>query len=192
MNAKEMFYLMEDVYINAGIWICGECKCLFREKAVADSCCLCTRCGKQRENGYIFCEECNIKHREDVEKTKFEKAEKIGIEDWDGPVWTDFASNGNDGYFGDLGELLEFAEDEGIEIPYAYTCGKDPFNLDLERALENSLEEMWDEAEEHLVGYDELKTAVDKFNKDNSHIEGWFPNCHKIVILNFKPERKDD
>lgn len=125
------------------------------------------------------------------DQKRFEKAEKLKEEDWNGPVYCDSLGY-NEGYFNDLNDLHEYLEgwedDEGDKsiIEFVWTCEVNPSCvLNVDSILESATEEAHESFDyRDLHGLDELRAAVDKFNKLNENEVSWVPNFKKCVILN--------
>lgn len=131
------------------------------------------------------------RYSEVKEQEKFEKAEKIKEEDWDGPVYSE-GYGWNDGYFGSIDDFYDDVRDdseydEEFTMPkYLWTCDVSPTCIiNIDSVLENLTEEAHENFDyRDLNGLDELRAAVDKFNKLNEDNVSWTPNFKKCVILN--------
>jgi hypothetical protein len=137
---------------------CGECGSVYSTKESAIYCCkqsVCEDCGNDCNKAWIKCSDCS-------DKIRLEKA--IEIKDFDGPVYYEEA----DRYFSSYEEALDWFHDEPEdECPeYLFPCIENPCpKLDLDSALENLTEELFEDAYDHLKGVKELQIAVDEFNK---------------------------
>lgn len=191
MNAIELFH--QDGKAT-GVYYCEQCREVSHSKSNAERCCKPCECGKPvRSRGYIRCDECDSKYwKEKIAKDaiiRMEKAEivefYIGAVNWDGcpqgvSRCSSYFNGENDGFFIDMEDLLQAAEtyrddksedDDDSGLPeFVFCCTERPFKLDLDRALEHALEEMYDVACDAIGGEQELWNAVELFNETNSSV----------------------
>ena len=170
MNAKELF--TKDG-ISSGVFYCGECKCVYRTKEEAESCCLCNRCKIAKRNRYYcYCESCKVQiDAEKKEKDEINLAEQLKnaeevIYPYDGPVFC------GDEYYQNIETLIEYLEDEGIEFPEFAFAGKPVkfSGIDLEDILDRINENCDIEdcnVRDILKGIGELATSIKQFNDLN-------------------------
>lgn len=133
----------------------------------------------------------SYRYTEIREKEQFDRAEKLKEEDWSGPVYCD-GYGWNDGYFNDLADFYDTVNDQNEyegdnTLPkFVWTCNVTPtINLNIDQILESQMEEAHESFDyRDLHGLDELRAAVDKFNKLNEANVSWTPNYKKCVILN--------
>lgn len=190
MNAQELFKRVsnEDVYFETvNRWFCGKCGQIKHDKNLAESCCkpaVCD-CGKEiEEKYYTSCKICRFENDRKREQNRFNKAEKLT--EWDGPVFLE--GYGNDGYCSDLSEFLDYISDEEIEeneIKYVWCCEEVPLaNLDIDEVLNNHTEEAYEGFSiDDFNGLDELRAAVDIFNKKNEKIVSWVLDYSRCLLL---------
>lgn len=186
MNPYNLF--KEDTkggFIPTNLWACSKCR-FQHVKDIAEKCCKCLTCGKEADSnshGVFTCLDCQKISRNNWEKTKFDKAQKVKYKDY-GEDYFFF----NDSYYETLEDLLD-SQCEGDDPPdYAwaskYTAGP---KLSLDRYLEEYDEEMGGDnnefPSENLKGLEELKTAILKFNETNKDNKYYFPDESIAVIF---------
>lgn len=101
-------------------------------------------CGKPIDyHYYLRCKDCRLEAEVQKEQERFEKAEKLTIEAYDGPVYWETGCSGDmgDGYFSDVDSLLDYCEQEGIDVPeYVWACASSSFQLEADAIIEHALE----------------------------------------------------
>ena len=167
------------------IFLCGKCGRLWTDEEYSEKCCCCYSCGKPMENqrGGTRCDDCYRKQNAEVYRKRIEKAEKL--EKWDGPVFDDTNSNGDEqDYYSNVGALIESYEDDGRELPeYVFTCATTPFAIDCDRILEWAEEDHAEDTFDRLSGIDELRAAVVAFNEANKCVVSWSPDYKQVVAV---------
>ena len=173
MNAEELF---KGGGKSSGIFACGECSNLYRNKNVAEVCCegkTCTRCGKLNEHSiWSLCDACLLVKAQDREAKRLAKAEKTPATEYGGWV-----TDGADGYWETVDYYLEDCDTN--DEPYAaylWACTAVPFvriNVDglIEDIERNGYEDF---SGPDLNGVDELEEAIAAFelrNKDTVRYE---------------------
>jgi hypothetical protein len=136
---------------------CGECGSVYSTKESAIYCCkqsVCEDCGNDCDKSWIRCRDCS-------DKIRLEKA--VEIKDYSGPVYYKEA----DKYFESYEEALDWFNDYPEECPeWFFPCIEEPCpKLDLDSAIENLTENLFEDAYDQLKGVEEIKIAVDEFNK---------------------------
>lgn len=87
-------------------------------------------------------------------------------------------------YFSCFDAMEDWYKDNDLEIPkYAYGVYFVPIQLDLDYILESACEEHHEDALYSLDCVEELKEAIDKFNKDNRGNGSYFEDINTIVQL---------
>lgn len=120
--------------------------------------------------------------RQKRERESFEKAAKVPEDEYSGPVSDD------DNYWGSVDEYREEREDEEEEVrDYLWACEVKPTVLlswrkVSELTTDDEVPEDWDGSE--IKGMDELKAAVEAFNKKNEGYTTWQYTTKIAVILN--------
>lgn len=142
----------------------------------------------------ILNRDANEAWRVDQETKRYDKAEKIPESDWRGPVYCEGLGY-NDGYFSsiedlhdDVADSVENEEEDfgDCKIDYVWACDSAPVcQLNLDSILERETEEAYEGFDtDELKGYDELATAIEKFNELNKDYINYMPNFKKCIILN--------
>ncbi len=164
---------------------CYKCECgnVYWTHEHAEACCApkyCEDCGEEVPKYRIRCEWCG-------KKRQYEKAEKVTEKEWNG--WVFFDGTGYmDGYFRDIGELVECCEDEGILVPeWVFACKKIQHKLDIDTALEYMTEDAYEDAFGDLRCVDDLRDYAHRWNK-KQNVVSYYPDYSKVVLLQQCPE----
>lgn len=191
MNATELF--LKDGR-TSGIFYCEKCRIVHKTKDFADQCCQnykCDKCGADTGSRcWTACDACRYKHECEVEDARFEKAEKIPSDKYDGWVFFEGLRH-NDGFAENVDALLENLEYEKedeertFEVKYVWACNEVHFALlDVDYILQNIEENGYEGFDvDMLHGTDELKSAIDKFNEANKNVCSYEPDYKKAIIL---------
>lgn len=146
-------------------------------------------CGKPLDyHYYLRCKDCRAQMEKDKEGARFRKAERVSVEDYDGPVyWEGHPGGLGEGYFSGVEEVLDYCENDGVTVPeYVWACTPHPFTLDGEALIERELEkqEMYEEAGERISNdaRSRLQAYLDVWAKEQS-ITGWREDHARAVIL---------
>ena len=178
LNAVELFH--QDGR-PANVFYCGKCRTVSTGRNHAEQCCqnyLCTKCGGETGGrAWLVCEPCRRAQDEAREAQRFEQAEKVT--EWSGPVYV------NDHYYRNLEEYFDYANEEGWDARYVWTCDEVHFVKacisDITGNMEGEAYEDWDP--ETLNGLEDLKAALDKFNEANVGQVSWTPNYNRALLL---------
>lgn len=156
---------------------CGECGFTFTRKGAAENCCkegVCEVCGCGTGSSLTMCDSCR-------DQKKLDAAAEINPDDHDGPVY----SEEHDKYFEDLGEFIDWAEDqEEKDLPsFLHPCEERGFpGIDIADAVYNVCQDLFEDAIDHIVGLEELDAAVKKFN-DKQTMISWEPDMSKKICV---------
>jgi len=108
----------------------------------------CSGCGEQCEKSYTKCASCR-------RKAAMERAQEVPLSE----IEECFSFDG-DGFY----HSTQDASEAGETMVYAATFR--PFRLDADSVIDGLLEDHFDDASEHdLIGADELRAAIDTFNR---------------------------
>lgn len=196
MNAKQLY--LENGK-PSGVFFCEKCKLVHVSLESAEKCCSpnrCTCCGKVLDGKYIgLCDWCTAKKYAQIEKAKFDKAQKIPADEYDGWVYLD--GTGSEGYSDSVASFVERWEDDHDEnepLPqFVWACRKQNFaKLDLDHVLYNIVEEAWEDFSigKDLNGVDELSKALDAFNAANETVFSYYPDESVAVLLNCNKDQR--
>jgi hypothetical protein len=120
------------------------------------------------------------------EQKWFEKSQKLRIEEYDGPVyWDGHAGDIGDGYFSDVDALLDYCEQEGMEVPeYVWACAKTDMRLDAESIVESAVEDMYEDAYDSIPNKAmvSLQAYLDTWAKE-VNIVSWHDDHSRAVLL---------
>lgn len=152
---------------------------------------VCPDCGESKFTGYCNSEQCKEKREKEKDEKQYQsflKSKKLKPEEYDKSlvVYSDDVDGYNDGYFADVYELIDYCEDNDIEIPYyVYGTYTSTFFLDIDDAIESALEDMHEDAEYMIddKSLSELRLAVDKFNKENEFVKTYYKDDSTTIIL---------
>lgn len=139
-------------------------------------------CGQPLEKYYkLLCSACQGAREAEREKARFEKAEKISIEDYDGPIVWD------DEYYDSVDALLDHCESEGLDVPeYVWSTSPQVFSLSAENVIERELElqEMHEDAYDYVgtKAKDNLQAYLDVWCKE-LNLVSYFANTSRAVLL---------
>lgn len=188
MNVKQL-QTIDGQKLN--VWLCSACNLIYSDLGVAERCCICSYCSgvidKEKEGNRCSHFHCEQDHCDKAEQKRLADAELVN--DWTGPVYHPYIEGYNDGYFSDISDFLDAIQDKlddgeltVEQIPKrVFICKVKPFVLDIDSAIENELERMYEGAEDRLEGIKELTEAVEKFNELNKDLESWYPEWKKAM-----------
>lgn len=163
---QELYKKTESGFEATGVWYCGKCRIVHREKLFAEQCCATKYCdcGKPLPNYYTRCFECQRIKATERTQAQIEAAEKLT--DWDGWVCDPNGRGDQDGYFESLDAMIEWygdaEDDEGeMKLPeFVFTTTPIHFQVDLDSAIESALEDHHEDAAESLDGREEIEKLV--------------------------------
>lgn len=190
MNAIEL----KDASGTRSVWACGICNhTVYGGEANANRCCKCdkTDCDRPAVKHSIYCEEHRLANHAEMdaasdkrEAARFEKAVKVSWRDYDGPVYhSDARGTCGDGYFRDVGELVEEFLDNEKPVPkYCYATYKLGLALDARRWIEDELADEHHEDAIDELDIDALQKLVDEWLKTNQ-TSSFMQNDAKVVLL---------
>jgi hypothetical protein len=180
MTASELFHADGK---PTGVFYCGKCRIVHRDRIMADNCCVpyrCKYCDVEVDKYRLVCAACCRKQDIAKEAARFEKAEKLTA--WDGPV----VMPDSDRYFSDVGDYLDQTEwdEEQTECEYLWTCHAKPVcHLDYDTIIENATQEPYEDFDpESLRGRKDLEVALAVFNELNKGNVCWTPD-YKVALL---------
>lgn len=145
-------------------------------------------CGKAIDRKYwTICTECSDRKEAEKLHDRFEKAAKVSVEDYDGPIyWPDGPSGSmGEGFYTSLDEMLDVYEAEGMDLPpYVWAAKSYELKMDASSLLENALEQHHEDAHEHLEAgaEEELQTLLDFFCQKQK-IKSWEVDFSRVVLL---------
>lgn len=182
----------------ARVWACSACGRLYGEvnKDLAESCCVCSHCGKEMDRKEEYStthKRCWSERQAERERQQLEDAQLVT--DYDDWVFTDHGW-GQDGYFPSpeqaAEELDDQLEDHDDWPEFMFCCREIPFpGLDVGDIIENLTCNMFEEADEHLVGINQLAIAVAEFNKANAGLISYMADRKRKAAIP-KPQFDSD
>ena len=177
-------------------YACGECGVLFfiqpQDKTEKDReykknealahCAKSCACGNPLGKYYrLLCDECEGKKAKERESVRFEKAQKIEIADYDGPVVH------GDEFYSDIDSFLDHCENEGLELPkYVWATTPEKFELNADDIVERELEKQsmhedaWDSIPDKAMV--SLRAFLEAWTKEIS-LDTYFEDQSRAVLL---------
>lgn len=175
--------------VEKSVYECSECKKVFLVKKTADNCCkkkdnTCRVCGCEVNSPWLICHECQDKER-------FEKAKKVKYSEY--PIkwlWDEAMQE----FFCDAESLAEKYGEEAYEkygtdvgkfpdLPdWTYGCTEIPFRIDIEGAIENAEEEMYEDFDD-IVDEKEMRDFVKAWNEKQTG-KSYEIDYSTVVLLN--------
>lgn len=161
-------------------YACGECGLVYSSRESAIYCCeqqVCESCGQDTYKAWVLCSDC---------RTLKMWASAELIEYQGGPVYWEQA----DKYFEDYDTAIDHFEDmvadgESEDIPeFLQPCEERPCPpLNMYQILESHVEELFEDAIDHLKGKKELQIAIDEFNQKQTLVTWFSDNKKKIKVV---------
>lgn len=182
-------------------YACGECGRFYaapvfldeeaaRSEALANTeqCCtprVCEKCSAPMgERLWLVCPPCVKQAEEDRDRDAFDKATKVNAADYDG--WVSWSDHGpNEGYFASVDDLLTYCEDEGCTLPaYVWGCSELPFHMSAERAIEDALDEHYEEARHKIADteVERLQAFLDEWC-EKQEVKSYFEDRGTAVMI---------
>jgi len=171
---------------SAGIWACGECRMVKRDKEAAVRCCRrpyeCTECGQKTGSNWLVCEPCRQKKEVCREKERFEKASKVLYENYEGHMvyW------GGD-YHDSLEDLLDHCVSEEIDPPsYVWACrGEKNVYLTMDALMDLFYDDAHEDWEWDGAGAEDMEKALTAFNFANDSLYNmtYWPDWNRAILL---------
>ena len=184
MEAQELF-LKEGK--SAGVWFCSSCRRVDYSQEYAEACCKpknCEYCGEEvKEKYYEACSSCISRRQTEKEEKTLAEAEVVEYKGE--PVFTYHVSGLQDGFFYDMGSLLEYCYDDEIEPPEkVFICDEESFTgINVENAVEAAVSEMYEDAYDDIEGWDILQKANEEFIDANVGMKSWNPVYTKVAMV---------
>lgn len=174
-----------ELTINGGdevvAYACPRCRCVTgktADSAMTHYGCfprIC-ECGAECTRGWTACDPCRARKEESRERERYEKAEKIQVKNWRGPVYHE----PTDTYHRDAHYVLDELS-EGETPTGVWACDVLGFEmLDAYDLLESSLTESTEDAAEQL-DIDGLQKLLDTW-RDEQVFVSWSPNYKKAIV----------
>lgn len=171
-------------------WACPDCKVIFQslsfEELARDHCHhACEDCGvEKKRDGWVVCQECLAKREEKKERERFEKAEKVPWETYEGFVY----DPNTEKFFDSVNSFLD--EHEGLVPEYVWACTPEEFTIDAQNVVETALSNHYEEAGDVISSkeYDVLQALLDDWAKRQG-IRSWDTNTKRAVVFVNKCEK---
>lgn len=143
---------------------------------------VCKHCQRPNRTDYCNCKEAREARNKVADDAHFEKAEKLTPEQYDSWVYVD-GYGYNEGYFESVDALTEHCEGEDIPVPeWVYCCREMSHKLDIDSAIENMLDDAFEDARDHLVDEKGLYDFVDEWNAKQT-LTSYYPDHKRVVVL---------
>ncbi len=158
-----------------------------RQEEAAQHCVKTCPCGKLIEDSYrLRCRACRQQIEVDKERAFFEKSAKLAIEQYDGVLyWEGHTGSLGDDYFSDIDEILDYCEQEGVDVPeYVWTCKPEEMQLDAERVIESAIWNMFEDARDYIPTKHvaALQAYLDVWCKE-ANVISWSRDRTRSVLL---------
>ena len=143
---------------------------------------ICKWCDKPNKSDYCNCDTASRIRTYKAMDAHYEKAKRLLPEQYEGWIYAEGLGY-NEGYFESVDTLIEYCEDEGIDVPdWVYCCEETSHTLDIDSAIDSMLDEAFEGARDHLKDEKELYDFVDKWNAKQSIIS-YYPDYKRVVVL---------
>lgn len=170
-----LFTQREDGVRQEKAFACGECGLVYGSRDSAIYCCkqqVCESCGGDAPKAWILCSPCR-------DQKMWDNAEEI--KEHDGPVYDE----SRDRYFSCYEEAVEwFMDNEEEDRPeFLQPCleSRCP-KIDVDYVLENLVEELFEDAYDHLKGVEELRKACAEFDAKQT-LTSWSSDPKRKIRL---------
>lgn len=188
MNAKELTFKGHEKTV---LYACGLCGSLHSPKVYAsrediadaaardsaEKCCAPKHCacGAEIEGSWTACEVCRLRRKL--------TAATITTE-YTGEVYSDeVGGEWGEGYSPSISAMLDYCCDYDEREPaYCWPCEARPLRLEIDQIIKGALDDMHEDAGDHIVGYDDLRAAIDAFNEAQTCVT-YYPDYTRIIIL---------
>lgn len=165
----EIFMKVDGEFKQIQHHVCGECGYINNSRQFAYDCCrqfVCELCGKDAYQHYSHCSSC-------IDKINMDKREEI--QSHDGPVYCERSDRWFESYEEAAEHFQDLQDDEESYIPeFLIPAEKVQIpNMDAGDIIENFCADLFEDAEDHLNGAEELRDAIKKFNDANKSIFQW-------------------
>lgn len=171
---------------------CGNCGLVYSAREWAEQCCKpekCEKCGKEipYKTMWSLCDACRKEKEIEDEQQRFYKAQKYTLANCPKEkcqmMYSDVYTY-NEGFFSDIEELKGFCSWKGIKLPdYVYCTREQKFSIDVDAMLENSCEELHEDAYENLDGVEELRSYIEDWCKKQSGATTFYRDQNAVILL---------
>lgn len=148
---------------------------------------LCSNCQQPTKYGSCRDMSCKQAREEKAEQIRFDRAIKIKYDDvpLERKVMLYSDSYGyNEGYFSEPYELVEYCQDEGIDIPkYAWSTTKIGLSMDADCIIDMACEDLHEDARDNIVGEDELQKFLDAWCAKQSGVDTYVADYEYAVYI---------
>lgn len=174
---KEPIELFTKEGKSTQIWACGECRIVHREEEAARQCCRprrCDACGVEVEpRTFLQCEACRNAQQEAWQQQRWDKAEKVPLKSYDGPIYDD----DHDRFFHDSDDLQEAIEDGEYQPGRLYACKTFGLHFDAHDLLEHAVQDHHEDAFDQVSheSLTKLQGMLDEWAREQP-VESWAPN----------------
>jgi hypothetical protein len=178
---------------KVGAVACGECRIVALNREAAASCCVPRRCecGAEASSRWdATCRECATrKAREERERDLAREAAKladcentIADAEYSGPVYLEGLGGSGDGYFANVGELIDHCQQMGEPVPArVWACHINRgFTIDADSVLEDALQDHHEDAHEQCDG--DLQAILDAWCA-KQNVESWEADETRAVVI---------
>lgn len=182
-------------------WFCSSCRFVSAAQDLAETCCVCRDCGQpcdKEKDGYHSsrqhraCADASrlIRRREQMDKA-------TEVTEYEGMLYSDDYSGGQDGYFRDMEEFVEdyldhveWQEDEPPERPEFLFCTTEvrPHWIGVDDVLERMADDMYEDAARDVQGLKELESAFEVFYAANAGMKSYQTDYSRKIRIQWPAE----
>ncbi len=150
---------------------------------------LCPNCGKPKR-GMCTNKECVTKLATEQEKSRYDKAQKYTIDTVPSKSKIMFYSDvykDNEGYFSEIEELVDYCNDEDIEIPdYIWGTYETQISFYAHDIIGNACDDLWEGAYDSIDSKDiaELQNLLDNWCKNHAGTRTYTVDYKCCILLN--------
>ena len=160
---------IERDFDNPNCWATGDGKKVFRDREWAE------KSMEMETDGY------KEHWRKRAEFSRLVKAEVVSP---NAMIYSDDVSGSQDGYFHDIGDLIDQCECDELPIPaYCFATSEQAFDFDIFDAIENYLNDQHhEEAHDQINGWSELETFWKAWASKQT-LRSYFVDYSKVVVI---------
>lgn len=147
---------------------------------------LCSIC-HQPVRGMCMNKECRDIRDKEAEQKHFDKAIKSEYKDVpaeDKEMLYSESYGYNEGYFSDIDELMEYCEDNDIEVPkYVWSTTKIGLSIDAGNIIESACEELHEDAYQNITNEKELQEFLDAWCAKQTGTDSYMVDYKYAIMI---------
>jgi hypothetical protein len=165
---------------------CGKCGRVWPNDGGSDTgfaakCCapkICSVCGKETNSPRLRCEPCQMEYW-------FQAGNRMRESDYEGHfIFCEEGYGAQDGYFENVDALRDYCEDDDTPLPkFVFGCTERVWDgIDVDRAIENDLEEFHEDAMGDVRDLAELHAFMKTWNAKQC-IPSYYVDYKQVIVL---------